>query len=50
MNGHQEEDASLFRKNHREKDDESASSPSVGFGWLNDNMIKGLTRLLSVDR
>jgi hypothetical protein len=27
---------------------ESASSPLVGFGWLNDNMIKGLTRLLSV--
>jgi hypothetical protein len=29
---------------------ESASSPLVGFGWLNDNMIKELTRLLSVDR
>jgi hypothetical protein len=29
---------------------ESASSPLVCFGWLNDNMIKGLTRLLSVDR
>jgi neutral trehalase len=29
---------------------ESASSPLVGFGWFNDNVIKGLTRLLSVDR
>ena len=29
---------------------ESASSPLVGFGWLNDNMIKGLTCLLSVER
>ena len=29
---------------------ESASSPLVGFGWLNDNVIKGLTRLLSVNR
>ena len=29
---------------------ESASSPLVAFGWLNDNVIKGLTRLLSVDR
>ena len=28
---------------------ESASSPLVGFEWLNDNVIKGLTRLLSVD-
>ena len=29
---------------------ESASSPLVGFGWLNDNVIKDLTRLLSVNR
>ena len=34
----------------RESPVESASSPLVGFGWLNDNVIKGLTRLLSVDR
>ena len=27
---------------------ESASSPLVGFGWLNDNMIKDLTFSLSV--
>ena len=29
---------------------ESASSPLVGFGWLNDNMIKGLTRLLKCEQ
>jgi hypothetical protein len=29
---------------------ESASSPLVGFGWLNDNVIKDLTYFLSVDR
>ena len=29
---------------------ESASSPSVGFGGLNDNIIKGLTSLLSVEQ
>ena len=29
---------------------ESASSLLVGFGLLNDNVIKGLTRLLSVNR
>ena len=28
---------------------ESASSPLVGFGGLNDNIIKGLTSLLSVE-
>ena len=28
----------------------SASSPLVGFGELNDNTIKGLTSLLSVDQ
>jgi hypothetical protein len=28
---------------------ESASSPLVGFGELNDNTIKGLTSLLSVE-
>ena len=32
---------------HVTKHHESASSPLVGFG-LNDNMIKGLTNLLSV--
>jgi hypothetical protein len=26
------------------------TSPSVSFEWLNDNVIKGLTRLLSVNR
>jgi hypothetical protein len=29
---------------------ESASSPLVGFGELNDNTIKGLTTLLSVEQ
>jgi serine/threonine protein kinase len=29
---------------------ESASSPLVGFGELNDNIIKGLTSLLSVEQ
>jgi hypothetical protein len=29
---------------------ESASSSSVGFGELNDNTIKGLTSLLSVEQ
>ena len=28
----------------------SASSPLVGFGDLNDNIIKGLTSLLSVEQ
>ena len=28
----------------------SASSPFVGFGELNDNTIKGLTSLLSVEQ
>ena len=28
----------------------SASSPLVGFGELNDNTIKGLTSLLSVEQ
>ena len=28
----------------------SASSPLVGFGGLNDNIIKGLTSLLSVEQ
>jgi len=28
----------------------SASNPLVGFGELNDNIIKGLTSLLSVNR
>jgi hypothetical protein len=28
----------------------SASIPLVGFGWLNDNTIKGLTSLLSVEQ
>ena len=28
----------------------SASSPIVGFGELNDNTIKGLTSLLSVEQ
>jgi hypothetical protein len=28
---------------------ESASSPFVGFGELNDNTIKGLTSLLSIE-
>jgi hypothetical protein len=28
---------------------ESTSSPFVGFGELNDNTIKGLTSLLSVE-
>jgi hypothetical protein len=28
----------------------SASIPLVGFGWLNDNAIKGLTSLLSVEQ
>jgi hypothetical protein len=29
---------------------ESASSPLVGFGELNDSIIKGLTSLLSVEQ
>ena len=29
---------------------ESASSPLVGFGGLNDNIIKGLTSLLSIEQ
>jgi hypothetical protein len=29
---------------------ESASGPLVGFGELNDNIIKGLTSLLSVEQ
>jgi hypothetical protein len=29
---------------------ESASSPLVGFGGLNDNIIKGLISLLSVEQ
>ena len=29
---------------------ESASSPLVGFGGFNDNVIKGLTSLLSVEQ
>jgi hypothetical protein len=29
---------------------ESASSPLVGFGELNDNTIKGLTSLLSIEQ
>ena len=34
--------------NHKKEEIESAPSPLVGFGRLNDNVIKGLTRLLSV--
>ena len=34
----------------KSKQTESASSPLVGFGWLNDNMIKGLTRLLKYEQ
>ena len=30
--------------NHKKGEIESASSPLVSFGWLNDNMIKSLTR------
>jgi hypothetical protein len=29
---------------------ESASSPLIGFGELNDNIINGLTSLLSVEQ
>jgi hypothetical protein len=36
--------------NHKKGKIVSASSPLVGFGELNDNTIKGLTSLLSVEQ
>jgi hypothetical protein len=36
--------------NHQKGKDESASNPSLGFGELNDNTIKGLTSLLNVEQ
>ena len=36
--------------NHQKGEIERASSPLVGFGGLNDNIIKGLTSLLSVEQ
>ena len=35
---------------HKKGEIVSASSPLVGFGKLNDNTIKGLTSLLSVEQ
>jgi hypothetical protein len=34
----------------KKREIESASSPLVGFGELNDNIIKGLTSLLSIEK
>jgi hypothetical protein len=36
--------------NHQKGEIKSASGPLLGFGELNDNIIKGLTSLLSVEQ
>jgi len=36
--------------NHQKGEIERASSPLVGFGGFNNNIIKGLTSLLSVEQ
>ena len=41
---------SIFHGTHKYTESISASSPLVGFGELNDNTIKGLISLLSVEQ